>query len=192
MIFIEENPKPYKDYLNELQNEDEEEKITITRHEKCITLGKNSDIREVFEQKMPIYFSNRGGGATYHDPGQLVLYPKINIKKRGIEIRQYINILENWGLKALEELGLEASAGSQIGKMPGIWLAGEKVAFIGLAVKNGLTQHGIAFNLEDCLIENFGYIFACRSHEKIAKIGVSYEKFSKYIQKFKPSVFEKK
>jgi lipoate-protein ligase B len=73
---------PYSQYLNFLKQKNQLENILIIKHDSCITLGKNSHEREILNKtNLPIYKSNRAGGATYHDQGQLVLYPYINIKK---------------------------------------------------------------------------------------------------------------
>lgn len=173
----------YQDYLDYLKSENLEEEIIITRHEKCITLGKNSTKEEILENNdLPIFFSNRGGGATYHDFGQLTLYPRINLKKRNLEIKEYINLLENWGINAVKELGIDAVRKKQ----PGLWINNYKVAFIGLAIRNQKTEHGISFNLAECEIENFKKIIACRSFEKIGKIDSSFDVFLDLIIKYNP------
>lgn len=169
----------YPDYLEFLNSGDKKEYLLITRHEMCFTLGKNSRDEEILSTKqvnsvdIPIYRSNRGGGATYHDQGQLVFYPSINLKIHNLSISDYIFLLEQIGIEAFKECGIEAKRGVQ----PGLWADNAKIAFIGLALKNGYTQHGIAFNLADCAVKNFSKIIACNSFEKIYKAGISLLEF---------------
>ena len=189
MLDWPKKPVLYDDYLKFLQENEaklDQEFILILTHKQCITLGKNSNENEILQQDIKIYKSTRGGGATYHDEGQLIIYPHINLKKHGLNIADYIMLLENWGKDALKECGVQAGAG--IG--PGLWINQDnmnyKVAFIGIAVKHGCTQHGISFNLDDCKIENFKKIIACKSFEKIAKINVGLNEFAKAVVKTNP------
>lgn len=150
------------------QKEGKDEFVLITRHNACITLGKNSVQNEVLEKNgVPIIESNRGGGATYHDLGQLVLYPFINIKKRGIDIAQYISILQNWGMQSLRDCKVERLCG---GMQPGIWIA-ENDFFDGFA-RDGVARDGSAndgFSRDDFASDGF-------AKKKIAFIGLAVQK----------------
>ena len=76
----------YKDYLDFLKSP-QKEAIYITEHEQCITLGKNSLENEILiKNQIPVFNSTRGGGATYHGPGQLMVYPYFSLKKQQIYI----------------------------------------------------------------------------------------------------------
>lgn len=172
---------------------DAEEFVLITRHFPCITLGKNSTENEVFgAENLPIFHSNRGGGATYHDPGQLILYPFLNLKKHGFSIESYIKFLQKWGTDALEKCGINGVFG---GVQPGLWMEDKKneenfseffdwkigqrkkIAFIGLKVQKYWVSHGISFNLRDCEVEKFSHIIPCKSFEKIGKCEIGFDEF---------------
>ena len=148
------------------------EQIIVTRHEPCITLGTNSIENEIIQKtNLPVVKSNRGGGATYHDLGQLVLYPIIDLNQRKLNISDCVAILERWGIDAFAQFGIVAKKGIQ----PGLWVSSSKVAFIGLAVKRGFALHGISFNLQNCDLSGFSSIIPCKSFEKIGKCDIDFE-----------------
>ena len=180
----------YDEYLEWLKRAQEQklgEMVIITKHDACITLGSTSSQSEILEKtNLPVYLSNRGGGATYHDSGQLVLYPRIALKKRLLNITEYIHLLEQWAIDALDQVGIEAFGQTQ----PGLWIrpneadersgrdeekSAHKVAFIGLAIRNGFTEHGIAFNLHSCNLSNFDKIIPCKTRQKIVKLNLEFD-----------------
>lgn len=203
----------YSAYLKMLEQKCTSESVIITRHDTCITLGKNAHEREVLESAgVPVFHSTRGGGATYHDFGQLVLYPHLNLRKRGMNIQEYIKRLEQWGIDACHTCGVHVFRGVQ----PGLWMHAEndesmsyenmnearvndekakdarmkyvcardekmKVAFIGLAMKDGYSQHGISFNLSQCNLANFKKIIACNSFEAIGCLPLEFEKLAQAL-----------
>jgi len=101
--------------------------------------------------------STRGGNITFHGEGKQVMYPIINIKKLGINMRQYIFILQEFVFKYLASLGIESEI-SVSG--PGVWVNKRKVCFVGLAISKGVSYHGISINI-NCLLNNFDKIDPC-------------------------------
>lgn len=179
--------KNFDNYLDYLAYNTQQEEIIITRHTTCITLGKNSNMNEVLRaENLQIYQSDRAGGATYHDMGQLVLYPHINLRGRNIGITDYINLLQIWAINALQECDVVAKTGIQ----PGLWVYDDssfkKIAFLALAVRNGWVKHGIAFNLQDTAIKNFSKIIACRSFEVIGLVEIHFEQLLAALIKHSP------
>lgn len=100
-----------------------------------------------------IRFNDRGGGVTAHEPGQLVLYPVLDIQSWGLRARDLIKILEESALSFIASLGISAYC---LKESPGIFVDEAKVGFIGMRIKEGISSHGLALN-----VLNDARIFAC-------------------------------
>jgi len=87
----------------------------------------------------------RGGDITYHGPGQLVLYPIFDLRGFGKDIHRFIWLLEEAIIRTLLELGID---GGRRSGFPGVWVAQRKNASIGVYVKNWVTYHGLALNVD--------------------------------------------
>ena len=109
-----------------------------------------------------LLWSDRGGDATYHGPGQLVGYPILNVEGRGEDLLIYLRTLERSLISYLAELGIESSV---IPGLTGVWAGGEKVAAIGVKMTGGVASHGFALNLTTDL-EYFGGIVPCGLADK--------------------------
>jgi lipoate-protein ligase B len=125
--------------------------ILILEHDPVITLGTNKasnmlrkrpDIIEAAGVR--IVESGRGGGATAHNPGQLVCYPVLGLRSRGLGPSEYIRALESAGIDFLRLLGV--TAGQRKG-LPGLWAGGEKIASVGVRITRGVSLHGMALNI---------------------------------------------
>mgnify|MGYP001370064713 CR=1 FL=1 len=101
--------------------------------------------------------SSRGGDITFHGKGQEIIYPIINIKKIGISLRDYIDILHNFLIKFLLSKNILSQRNN---KGPGLWVKDNKICFVGIAVKNGVTLHGVSVNIK-CDLEKFNCISPC-------------------------------
>ena len=104
-----------------------------------------------------VFHTNRGGGATYHGPGQLVGYPIINLKEGGLGVREYIQKLEAVIIKLLLALGIQ---GHRVAEYPGVWVGEKKVCSIAVHVSRSVTTHGFALNVTNDL-RYFRYIRPC-------------------------------
>jgi lipoate-protein ligase B len=104
-----------------------------------------------------VFHTNRGGGATYHGPGQLVGYPIINLKEDGLGVREYIQKLEAVIIKLLLALGIQ---GHRVAEYPGVWVGEKKVCSIAVHVSRSVTTHGFALNVTNDL-RYFRYIKPC-------------------------------
>ena len=104
-----------------------------------------------------VFHTNRGGGATYHGPGQLVGYPIINLKEDGLGVREYIQKLEAVIIKLLLALGIQ---GHRVAEYPGVWVGEKKVCSIAVHVSRSVTTHGFALNVTNDL-RYFRYIRPC-------------------------------
>ena len=133
------------------------EKMFILEHEHVITTGKRSVDLTAIPSNIQIVRSNRGGLATYHGPGQLIVYPIIHIKKRGIRIRAWVYTLEQAVINLLRQFNITATRKCS---HPGVWVADNKICSVGLHIQHGVSIHGIAVNLQSNL-SYFTYIEPC-------------------------------
>ena len=133
--------------------------LIIVEHEHVITLGKRSEIgRSKGEvQGVEIVQVERGGLATYHGPGQLVGYPIIKLRDRFADIKGHIWKIEEVLILCLRDFDIPADRKEG---HPGIWVDGKKIASIGVAVREGVTFHGFALNV-DPNMKYFGLIEPC-------------------------------
>ena len=145
--------KPYIYSLEwQLQKKDDiannigSEALLFCEHLPCITLGKRGGVvhMEKVAKNTAIHHINRGGLATWHGPGQLVLYPIIHLHQRSLGVRQFVCLLQRSVLQLLSLYGISALADSQTA---GIWVKENKIASIGVEIKNGISIHGCALNV---------------------------------------------
>lgn len=141
-----------KEIVEKVKNEHEEETLIICSHPPVVTLGKKSTPEDLIGWEGPVYNIERGGQATYHGPGQVVMYPILDLKVRGQNIAGYLEAMEQSMIEVLGSLGLPATGNSERGKpdYTGVWLQltpPKKIASIGVAVKRWITFHGLALNL---------------------------------------------
>ncbi len=142
-VSLEQQTNTHEKVLNqELTNS-----IIFVEHEHVYTLGKNADQGNIltnYPKDVEIYNIDRGGDVTYHGPGQLVGYPIINIKKLDMSIGRYVHTLENILINILKEFDISAQIRD---KLIGVWVGDKKIGAIGVRVKNGVTMHGFALNV---------------------------------------------
>lgn len=124
--------------------------VGIGSHEESvITLGRNRSISIIHAHELHkrseviVREIDRGGGATAHEPGQVVLYPLLNIKLFRLAPKDLTTILENTLLSFLRRFGVEGTRSEG----PGIFIEGQKIGFIGLRIKDDVSSHGMAVNI---------------------------------------------
>lgn len=121
-----------------------------THREHVITLGKNplsnglSDQQKANVGDLIVRHIDRGGGATAHVPGQLVLYPVLNIDRFELTVPLLVTLMEDAMITFLDGLGMKACR-STVG--PGVFIDGKKIGFIGLRIKDRISTHGLAINV---------------------------------------------
>ncbi|MBN1213283.1 MAG: lipoyl(octanoyl) transferase LipB [candidate division Zixibacteria bacterium] len=125
--------------------------LLVTEHRPVITLGRGSHIENLLESKenlaqkgIDLFEVERGGDITFHGPGQVVIYPIIDLNNRGRDLHQYLRDLEKVIINTLDNYGLKA--GTKDG-LTGVWAADHKLAAIGVAVSRWITYHGAALNV---------------------------------------------
>ena len=135
--------------------------VLLLEHEPCYTLGRGAS--EAFlrfpadHPPAPLFRIDRGGEVTHHAPGQLVLYPVLNLQRHGADLHLYLRQLEAVVIDLLAELGLE---GQRQEGLTGVWLEGRKLAAIGVGARRWISQHGLALNVE-CDLAGFAPIVPC-------------------------------
>lgn len=127
------------------QNETPDE-VWLTQHPPVYTLGLNKkDVRLPLQNDIPVVQTDRGGKITYHGPGQLLVYLLLDLKRRGMSARQLVSRMENAVIALLAEDNIEAYARNDA---PGVYVAGSKIASLGLRLKNGCCYHGLSLNVD--------------------------------------------
>jgi lipoate-protein ligase B len=114
------------------------------RGEENITVSPETLARE----RIAVVHTNRGGGITFHGPGQLVGYPILNLKENGLGVREYVQKLEATIIRLLLALGIE---GRTAAEYPGVWVGEKKICSIGIHVSHHITTHGFALNVNNDL-----------------------------------------
>ena len=135
--------------------------LLLLEHQPCYTLGRGADSRflrfDPADPPAPLFRIDRGGEVTHHCPGQLVLYPVLNLQRNGADLHLYLRELEAVVLDLLAELGLP---GERIEGLTGVWLEGRKVAAIGVGARRWISQHGLALNV-DADLSGFAAVVPC-------------------------------
>jgi lipoyl(octanoyl) transferase len=137
--------------------------VVFLEHDPVYTLGTGSDSSFVKQQSdasmVPVIRMDRGGEVTYHGPGQLTVYPVLNLRNYKQDIHWYVRALEQVVLLALQECGLDSA--HRQADVTGVWVDNHKVAAIGVSCKKWITQHGVAINVMPESLPNFEGIVPC-------------------------------
>jgi lipoyl synthase len=138
--------------------------VLIVEHRPVITLGVRQSANKLLaerekltEKGIDIVEIRRGGGATAHNPGQIVIYPILNLQELRLGVSEYIRTLEQIGIELLEQLGVKSERRKGF---PGLWVGDKKIASIGVRVSRQITHHGMAININNDL-GIFDYIVPC-------------------------------
>ncbi len=172
------------------KSEKEPDEIWILEHHPVFTLGLGGSEKHILSPgNIPVIRSDRGGQATYHGPGQLVVYFLLNLRRLGWGPKRLINQLEELIITLFQEYGINSS---RVDGAPGVYVSGEKIASIGLKIKRGFSYHGISINL-DMDLEPFLRINPCGSDSlKVTQLS-NYEDISFYeVQKRFESILTNK
>ena len=134
------------------------DELWCLEHPPVYTLGLNADPAHVLAAgDIPVVAIDRGGQVTYHGPGQLVVYPLLDLKRLGFGVRALVTGLERGVIAFAAGLGIEASARRDA---PGVYVGGAKLASVGLRIRRGCCYHGLALNVAMDLAP-FGRINPC-------------------------------
>jgi lipoyl(octanoyl) transferase len=126
------------------------ELVWLLEHPSLYTAGTSAAAGELLSpNRFPVYRTGRGGRFTYHGPGQRVVYLVLDLRRRGQDVRRFVWQLEEWLIRSLARLGVEA--GRRHGRI-GVWVATSsqaeaKIAAVGVRVRRWVTCHGVAVNV---------------------------------------------
>jgi lipoyl(octanoyl) transferase len=122
------------------------DEIWLLQHPPTFTQGRNGKAEHLLDPgAIPLFQIDRGGQATYHGPGQLVAYLLLDLRRRRMGVRQLVSAMEQAVIGLLADHGIDASARPDA---PGVYVAGAKVAALGLRIKRGCSYHGLSLNVE--------------------------------------------
>jgi lipoic acid synthetase len=136
--------------------------VLLVQHPAVITVGQGGGWEDILapaalleRQGIRVLPTDRGGRATYHGPGQLVVYPILKVAAD--EVCGYVWRLEEAAIRTLSSYGVAAG---RLEEHPGVWVGERKIAAIGLAVRDGITRHGLALNVAPQMA-HFGWLVPC-------------------------------
>ena len=146
------------------------ELIWLLEHPPLYTAGTSANAADVINAQFPVYESGRGGQLTYHGPGQRVAYVMIDLRRRGPDVRRFVTTLEEWIIRTLASFNVN---GERREDRIGVWVRRpdksegyeDKIAAIGIRVKQWVTLHGMAINVEPDL-SHFSGIVPCGVREQ--------------------------
>ena len=153
---------------------DTPDEIWFTEHPPVFTLGLNASREHVLAPgDIPIVQVDRGGQVTYHGPGQLMVYPLIDLKRAKLGVRDLVTALEQSVVDLVFDHGIDAVARKDA---PGVYVNGMKIASVGLRIRRGASYHGMALNI-DVDLEPFSRINPCGFSDlevtDLAALGIS-------------------
>ncbi|MCG6895617.1 MAG: lipoyl(octanoyl) transferase LipB [Thiocapsa sp.] len=137
---------------------DTTDELWLLEHPPVFTLGQAGREEHLLDPgPIPVIKADRGGQVTYHGPGQLVAYVLLDMRRAGLGIRRLVEKLEQAVIDLLDTRGIAAERRTDA---PGVYVAGAKIASLGLRIRNGCSYHGLALNVAMDL-EPFGRINPC-------------------------------
>ena len=122
------------------------DELWFVEHDPVFTQGRRGNPDHLLDAgDIDVVETDRGGQVTYHGPGQLVAYTLIDLRRRGLGIRDLVSSLEGAVIELLAESGISAAARADA---PGVYVEGQKIASLGLRVRRGASYHGLALNVD--------------------------------------------
>jgi len=131
--------------------------IITVEHPPVVTVGRDGHEENYANLKTPPIKIERGGDVTWHGPGQLIAYFIFNLTRRGRDLHQFMDSIQEGIIATLGEYDIVAATGDE---HKGVWTGGKKIASVGVAVKKWISFHGAAINLNTDLSE-FDQIQPC-------------------------------
>ncbi|MCD0247386.1 lipoyl(octanoyl) transferase LipB [Xanthomonas melonis] len=131
--------------FTDARDERTSDEIWVVEHAPVFTLGQAGKPEHVLAPgDIPVLQVDRGGQVTYHGPGQLVVYPLLDLRRLKISVRDYVCKIEQALIDTLDEwnIGAERRDGA-----PGVYVGAAKIAALGIRVRRGCTFHGLSFNV---------------------------------------------
>jgi len=156
------------------------EEVWLLEHPPLYTAGTSAKHSDLVAARFPVFKTGRGGQYTYHGPGQRVAYVMLDLRRRNNDVRRYVRDLEEWMIRTLRAFDIK---GERREGRVGIWVARgdgreDKIAAIGVRIRQWVTLHGVSLNVDPDL-EHFSGIVPCGIREEkfgvtsLAALGVS-------------------
>lgn len=149
---------------NQLNGSDGDEYVFMTEHPPVYTMGKSGTLssllksrEEIADHGIDIIGCERGGNITYHGPGQLVVYPVVNLRRRNLSVTAFVEMLEEVMMRTAADFGVTAGRDQ---RNRGVWVGDNKLGSIGIRVRHGISFHGLALNV-NLAVEPFSWIRPC-------------------------------
>lgn len=121
------------------------DEIWLLEHNPIYTLGQAAKLEHILNPgEIPVEKTDRGGQVTYHGPGQLVVYPLLNLRRLNLNVRALVTLLEETIVAFLADYAIHGQTKKDA---PGVYVNSAKIASIGLRIRRGFCYHGIAFNI---------------------------------------------
>ena len=134
------------------------DEIWSLQHPAVFTLGANADKSHILTASdIPIVQSDRGGQVTYHGPGQIIVYFLMDLRRKSLGVKQFVQTIEQAVVKLLHSYDIQSEARSDA---HGVYVSDAKIASLGLRVSGGCSYHGVALNV-DMDLTPFTYIDPC-------------------------------
>nr|WP_244292534.1 lipoyl(octanoyl) transferase LipB [Xanthomonas hyacinthi] len=131
--------------FTDAREETSADELWVVEHEPVFTLGQAGKPEHVLAPgDIPVLHVDRGGQVTYHGPGQLVVYPLLDLRRLRIGVRDYVCRIEQAIIDTLDEWNI---LGQRRDGAPGVYVGAAKVAALGIRVRRGCTFHGLSFNV---------------------------------------------
>ena len=145
-------------HFTQQRHADTVDELWYVEHPQVFTQGVSGRAEHVLDAHgIPVVRSNRGGQVTYHGPGQIVAYVLFDLSRKRLGVRQLVTLLETAVIELLSHYAIAASARADA---PGVYVAGRKVAALGLRVSRGCSYHGLSLNV-DMDLQPFEWINPC-------------------------------
>ena len=162
--------------FTDTRDENTPDEIWFVEHPPVFTMGLNASEEHLLAPgDIPVVQIDRGGQVTFHGPGQLMIYPLLDLKRSNIGIRNLVTALEQSVVDLVAEYEVAAVARADA---PGVYVAGDKLASVGLRIRRGSSFHGMALNV-DVDLEPFSRINPCGYAElqmtDLKRLGVNLE-----------------
>ncbi|HEY0335267.1 MAG TPA: lipoyl(octanoyl) transferase LipB [Stenotrophomonas sp.] len=131
--------------FTDTRQDDTADELWVVEHDPVFTLGQaGKDEHVLAPGEIPVLHVDRGGQVTYHGPGQIVVYPLLDLRRLGIGVRDYVCKIEQAIIDTLLEWNIVAQRREGA---PGVYVGDAKIAALGIRVRRGCTFHGLAFNV---------------------------------------------
>ncbi len=143
---------PYQDalarqlqYVDDISVGKRLDTIVFCSHPPVVTVGRATEASDILDWEGELVEVSRGGRATYHGPDQMVVYPILDLNKRGRDLHQHLRFLENIVSLVLKDYGIRGEVHSGA---TGVWVGDKKICSIGIAVKKWISYHGLSFAVD--------------------------------------------